>query len=207
MPANSSDPRKTRCFLALTFDSKDLAPPVDLLDRLRTGLGGRTVKWVDPANLHLTLYFFGGLNRGRLVQAKRAVEDLSGEWSPVPVAWHDLGCFPSRRRVQVIWLGLRDEGGMLSKLAERVHARLQQCGFPPPDKPFRGHLTLGRVRRGSRLAWDDVDRALGGLTAASAPFTIRSMQLFESSLRPQGPLYTPLVKAPCRGDEAPSKGD
>jgi 2'-5' RNA ligase len=180
---------------------------VELLHRLRTALGDRKVKWVDPDNLHITVYFFGGLNRGRLVQARRIVEDLSGTWDPVPFSWKDIGCFPSQRRAQVIWLGLDDPGERLAKLARKVHGRLQEAGFPPPDKPFRAHLTLGRVRRRERVDWDDVVEATGGLTPDPAPLTIRSMQLFQSILRPQGPIYSPLVKAPCRGDEAPSKGE
>jgi 2'-5' RNA ligase len=207
MTRNFPDARKARCFLALTFSREDLAPAVDLIQRLRSGLGDRKVKWVSPDNLHLTLYFFGDLNRGRLIQAKRVVESLSGAWEPVPVAWDIVGCFPSRRRVQVIWLGLRDSGESLSKLSRKAHGRLQEADFPPPDKPFRAHLTLGRVRRGEKVHWEDLEEASGGLTVDAPPFTIRSMQLFQSTLRPQGPLYTPLVKAPCHGDEAPSKGD
>jgi 2'-5' RNA ligase len=207
MDGSLSPGRQARCFLAYSISSGDLAPAVACLDRLRDALGDREVRWVDPSNLHMTVYFFGDLNRGRLIQARRVVEGLREEWDPVALRWGEPGCFPSSRRVQVIWLGVRDEEERLSDVARWVHDALRAADFPPPDKPFRAHLTLGRVRRGARVSWDAVRAALGGLTASSQPLTIRSLRLFQSVLRPQGPLYSELVHAPARGGEPYPEGE
>lgn len=200
------DRSTTRCFLALTFREADLAAAVERLDGMRGAVGGGRVKWIAPENLHLTLYFFGDLDARALARARRAVAGLGGAWDPVEVSWGDVGCFPSARRAQVIWLGLREKGGGLTGFAGWVHRRLRDAGFPEPDKPFRPHLTLGRVRRGDDVSWDEI-RVGAGLTVDGPPFIIRSMRLFQSELRPQGPLYTALVSAPSRGGDPPIKGD
>ncbi|MBU1702370.1 MAG: RNA 2',3'-cyclic phosphodiesterase [Candidatus Eisenbacteria bacterium] len=199
--------RITRCFLALTFSKEDLAYPTALSSQMMEKLGRGCVKWVAPENLHLTIYFFGGLNKGRLMQARRAIERLAGAWDAVPVSWGGLGAFPSSRKAQVIWVGLNDLENRLTPLIDDTQARLRDFGFGPPDKPFRAHLTLGRVRRGEKLDGAALEGSQGGLTPAPGPFMIRSMQLFRSILRPQGPLYTTLVEAPSRGNEPPDEGE
>jgi len=95
----------------------------------------------------------------------------------------------------------------MSKLARFARGEVRSAGFPRPDKPFRAHLTLGRVRRGYKLSWDEVLGAAGGLTLDNPPFIIRSMRLFQSELRPQGPRYTALVTAPSREGDSTLKGD
>jgi 2'-5' RNA ligase len=192
---------RVRCFLALAFQEEDLAPVRTVQAALMERVGSARVKWVEPANLHLTLYFFGSLVEEELARARAVVQELAGRWEPIPAAWGELGVFPSRGRIQVIWLGFRQGGEAMRRLAGEVHARLRRAGFPPPDKPFRPHLTLGRVRRGQRVRWEELEGGGRGLTLEGPQPIMRSMVLYQSVLRPQGPLYKPLIEAPARGGE------
>jgi 2'-5' RNA ligase len=96
----------------------------------------------------------------------------------------------------VIWLGLKDEAGRIHAFAQEIEHRLVRAGFGRADKPFRAHVTLGRVRRERRIAWE---RASDGLTTPASDFSIQGLVLMKSTLMPAGPIYTPLETAQARG--------
>jgi RNA 2',3'-cyclic 3'-phosphodiesterase len=187
----------TRAFLALGLPDGARAAAGELLRELRGRLGGGDVKWVDPGNLHVTLRFFGDLDAAGLARARELTAAWDGAFEPFPSGWTELGAFPSPRRPQVIWLGLRDEKAALAAFAREIEQRLVRAGFGRADKPFRAHVTLGRVRRDRRVAWE---RASDGLTMPAADFSIRRLVLMKSALMPAGPIYTPLETATARGE-------
>ncbi|MBM3288445.1 MAG: RNA 2',3'-cyclic phosphodiesterase [Candidatus Eisenbacteria bacterium] len=151
----------------------------------------------------MTVRFFGDLDRKQLDRARAAVRDLAGQWVAPDLSLGQVGAFPSARRPQVVWLGVEDAAGHLRALADLADRTIRIAGFGPADKPFVGHLTLARVRRGARPA--DLEELTRGLTPPSGPLTIRSITLFKSDLRPEGPIYTPLeAAAPGAG---PGRGE
>jgi 2'-5' RNA ligase len=186
----------TRAFLALSLPEEARRPVGDLLGQLAARVGASDVKWVPPANLHVTLRFFGDLDAVGLARARELARAWHAAFDPLPSGWTELGAFPSVRQPQVIWLGLRDEAGGLRAFAREVEHQLVRAGFGRADKPFRAHVTLGRVRRERRIAWA---RLSDGLTMTTADFSIRQLTLMRSTLTPAGPIYTPLERAQARG--------
>jgi len=94
-----------------------------------------------------------------------------------------------------IWAGI---GGAVRELA-LVHAALggalESLGLPRETRPFRAHLTLGRVRRETTPA--QLER-LGAAIRSLAPlapvaWTVERAVLFRSELRPSGPVYTEML--------------
>jgi len=99
---------------------------------------------------------------------------------------------------RVIWVGLRGQIGPLSELARQVEAALVPLGFKPEDRPFKPHLTVGRVRGRLRLqALQEILLAHQDFTVE--PFDASQVVLYKSELRPDGARYTPLFKAPFSG--------
>jgi 2'-5' RNA ligase len=186
-----------RSFLALTLPPQAIARAVDVLADLRGRLGPQDVKWVTPENLHITLRFFGELPPDRLESAASLVRALDGNFEPLATQWETLGAFPSTSRAQVIWMGLADPEGRLKNFAREIDARVREAGFGKADKPFRAHVTLGRVRRDRKVRWPAPGE---GLTSPGAPFSIRAVVLFKSTLTGEGPIYTPLAAATARTD-------
>jgi len=186
----------TRAFLALSLPEEARRAAGEVLRRLRENTGGSDVKWVDAANLHVTLRFFGDLDPAELTRARELTLAWAGAFDPLPTAWAELGAFPNPRRPQVIWLGLKDETGRIRAFAQEVEHRLVRAGFGRADKPFRAHVTLGRVRRERRIVWE---RTTDGLTTPAFDFSIQRLVLMKSTLMPAGPIYTPLETAPARG--------
>jgi hypothetical protein len=87
----------------------------------------------------------------------------------------------------LIWIDLI-EGRNPRRPGATGRARLIDAGFGPPDKPWRSHLTLGRVERGVRVSRD-------WHLVAAAPqrgHRVDALALMQSELRPGGPRYTAL---------------
>ncbi len=185
----------TRAFLALELPAEAARLAAGVLSARASATGGSEVKWVRPENLHITLRFFGNLDPARLEAASAFVRGLDGQFAPIATAWAGLGAFPSERRVQVIWLGLADADRRLKALAREVNQGLVRGGFGRADKPFKAHITIGRVRRGRRVSWEQVSERL---TIPDGAFSIATIALIKSTLTPQGPVYTPLATACAR---------
>ncbi|MBI5064201.1 MAG: RNA 2',3'-cyclic phosphodiesterase, partial [Desulfatitalea sp.] len=83
---------------------------------------------------------------------------------------------------------------LLAQAAARLEAELAPLGLPRQDRPFKAHLTLARIQTAvdARLLQAALE-ACGGF--APQPFMAAEMILFQSDLRPQGPIYTPLARA------------
>lgn len=185
----------TRTFMALALPAAARAEAAGVAAALRGNPGGADVRWVEPQNLHLTLRFFGDLDDGELARARTVVRELDRGFAARPTAWERLGAFPSASRVQVIWLGVRDPDRGIDRLAADVDQSLRRAGFGPADKPFKSHVTLGRVRQGRRVA---LDRMSERLTIPTTGFSIATIVLMKSTLTPHGPVYTPLETATAR---------
>jgi 2'-5' RNA ligase len=156
---------------------------------LGEGLPRGAVRWTRPEQTHLTLRFLGDTPLDRLTAVRQAMDAAAAQNRPFELRLGGVGCFPNRSRPRVIWVGLAAAGGgdsaPLLALKTALDEALAPLGWPPEDKPFRAHLTLGRVKdeRGVRgVAW-----------AADAPalsLPVTAIHLIESQLRPEGPVYT-----------------
>lgn len=182
-----------RTFVAL------LIPPAwaEYLGRISQDLAERTtgLSWVKPANLHVTLRFLGDLGDSGVSRAGDAVRRGAEGVPAVPAALGALGGFPNLARPRVVWVGLSRGVDEAIALAGAVNGALRDAGFGRPDKPFRAHLTLARVREGAR-----------GLAALSEyapppapePALLDQVVLMKSDLHPAGSRYTPLLEVRLR---------
>jgi 2'-5' RNA ligase len=178
-----------RAFIAI-----DLPPAVkDALGGVARELGGRVargaVRWVRPEQMHLTLRFLGDTPLDRLPAVQQAMNAAAGTSAPFTLQLDGVGCFPNRSRPRVVWVGLAAAGGgesaPLLALKAALDGALVPLGWPPEDRPFAAHLTLGRVK--------DERAALGIDWTAAVPLlsiSVTAIHLIESQLRPDGPVYT-----------------
>ncbi len=98
-----------------------------------------------PENFHVTLRFVGPLDT---LGQERILAAIDGSDLGKPFSYRlgPLGAFPSPRRATVAWVGLAGDGGALGALASTVDEAAASAGFGYEERPFRGHLTLSRIR-------------------------------------------------------------
>ena len=157
------------------------------------------VKWVRPENIHLTLKFLGDIERKAVADALTALAAAADGFAPVRAEVSGLFLFPSAARPRVVSTGVdAAAASSLERLARRVDEETLARGFCRADKPFKAHITLGRVKspRGMRALADAL------LTSDGAAFgedDIRELTLFMSELSREGPTYTVLGRVPLGG--------
>lgn len=161
----------------------------DALGEVTRSLSGRAphgvVRWVRPEQMHLTLRFLGDTDTGKLPAIQAAMDAVAAANAPFGMRLGEIGCFPNRNRPRVIWVGLSGEEARLLSLVAALEKELVPLGWEPEGKPFRAHLTVGRVK--------DERGAQGVTWTADVPpldVPVAAIHLIESQLRPNGPLYT-----------------
>jgi 2'-5' RNA ligase len=152
------------------------------------------VKWVEPQNLHVTLKFLGETQEALLEGIVRAMQAAAAGVEPFRLRLRGVGAFPNPRRPRVVWLGVVDGVEPLTGLAQRLEDGLAPLGVEPEGRPFRAHVTLGRVRNaapGGRLAAEI--EAMSATDVGEMMCT--EIVLMRSQLSRSGPTYTPVETA------------
>ena len=149
------------------------------------------VKWVAPDNFHVTLKFLGDVRQDRLSIVQAAIDEVAGSLAAFDLTISGTGVFPTPRRPRVIWVGVEEGREQLIALAKAVEDRLVRAGFEKDDKPFRSHITIGRVKESKPVeglveGLDEIDTSDLGVQRVGC------VTVMESVLRPGGPEYTPL---------------
>jgi 2'-5' RNA ligase len=153
--------------------------------KMAVNISDRAVRWVAPENMHLTLRFLGETAEDKLPLISQALDNITSDFQPFNLFLNELGCFPNRKRPRVIWAGISGEMKILNALQRRIEDAVQALGWQGEKRPFRGHLTIGRVKdqsQGRQLKWD--------LSLEKREIPVSAVNLIESQLRPSGPVYT-----------------
>ncbi|RMF65796.1 MAG: RNA 2',3'-cyclic phosphodiesterase [Calditrichaeota bacterium] len=147
------------------------------------------VGWTRPENIHLTLRFLGDVAQERIPAVADAMGNAAAGFSVFSVTVAGLGAFPNLKRPRVLWVGVQDPGGELTELARRLENALNEIGFERERRPFRPHLTLGRVKSPPSRAFCD---RLAQARFDPGQVRVSEIVLMKSDLRPTGAVYTPL---------------
>ncbi len=175
-----------RAFVAIEVPEEARATVEALIERLR--VVGRGVTWVRMDHMHLTLRFLGEIDHAACAQfAADLAARLQGRGA-IELRVTGVGAFPSLRRPSVLWVGAKEETGLLDVIQREAELAAQAAGIAPESKRFHPHLTLGRVKD------PEAGRRAGALLEAEPPFDagafcVEQVVLFESTLTPRGPIY------------------
>ncbi len=174
-----------RLFIALKIE-EEIQQKFDAIVSDFQTKGGK-VKWVAGKNLHLTIKFLGN-REFKLVdiissQLRLALQDTIA----IESEFSTLGGFPDLRKPKVIWADIDKNKNAVIDLAQKVESSLAEINFEKSDKPFKPHLTLGRVKSYEDL--DGLTEYLSSYNFENIPITFKSVQLIQSKLTQQGPIY------------------
>ncbi len=149
------------------------------------------VRWVNPGKIHLTLKFFGNIEESRIDPIVKSIEDPIRTTRTFHLRMRGMGAFPHLKNPRVIWMGLVDEKEVLVSFQRQLEIELEKMGFEREGRPFRPHLTLGRVNS-SRGRDELVGKIEPYKEMEFGDFEVEKVVFFKSDLRPSGPIYTPL---------------
>lgn len=187
-------PETLRTFIALPLSETMIAQLTDVQRRLRRHCPERTISWVKPESVHLTLFFLGEILPERVPPIKQALSVVARYVQPFTFTVRGLGVFPNMNRPRVVWVGMQESTGKLALLHQAVNEAVENVGFQRETRKFSPHLTLGRIRR---KATRDNAHTVGQIVAQTEVGKLGEIQaeeiiLFRSVLKSTGAEYTPL---------------
>jgi 2'-5' RNA ligase len=160
---------------------------------------GFSIRWVRREGIHLTLKFLGDIDKNAIDGIRSAMDESAKGRAGFTLQGKGIGVFPDFRRPRVVWMGLSGDTEMLSKLQGQLETHLDALGFPKERRRFKGHLTLGRAK--GRLDVEKLRKSVEKLDAFETDaFAVESVILYQSTLRPQGAIYTKLAEVHLGND-------
>jgi RNA 2',3'-cyclic 3'-phosphodiesterase len=178
-----------RAFVAFPLPESIMIRISDIQERLKSYR--LPVRWVKPENVHLTLKFLGEISLNTINGIGEVLEDTVREYAPLMFFIKGLGVFPNIRKPRVLWTGIAGDIKSLAEIQANLETNLEKKGFAKENKPFKSHLTLGRIK--SDIYPEnlfDIFRSFSDFT--SEPFEAKELVLYKSELKPSGASYTKL---------------
>jgi 2'-5' RNA ligase len=178
-----------RVFFAVELAAAARAAVADTARGLRDAPEGDGVRWVREESFHVTLRFLGDVEVTRIARLAECVRERTAALQPFPLELGGPRCFPSRRRARFLVLDV-GPADRLEELAEAVERGVVEAGFDAETRPFRAHLTLGRIRDRKFPA------VTGAVTTVGEGCLVEDAVLFQSDLHRSGSRYTPIERVP-----------
>jgi 2'-5' RNA ligase len=161
-----------------------------MISSFKALLGAENIKWVDPANIHLTLAFLGDTEEKRIKSITSMLKERCTGFNEFDFILAGTGIFKNYWGPRVIWVGIRSSEKLIM-LNNIITDGLRENGFEIEDRQFRPHLTLGRVK--SVKDTENLKKVLEKYRDTEfQKVEVKEVILFESILMQTGPIYKPL---------------
>jgi len=173
-----------RLFLAINLPNEIKAQLADLVLKLVKANKNKPIKWVGEDNFHLTLHFLGDVTEEKISEISKTLEPIVSNFPTLNFSLSNLiNAFPDLNNPKVIFLEMKElNDGKTIKLQQTIGTILRSLGFETDPRPFRLHLTLGRIKFKTILQIPNYQLPISN-------FQINSIDLMESALTPSGPIY------------------
>ncbi len=192
----------TRTFIALELDEALQRHLEGVIRQVARQLP--TLRWVDPAGIHLTLAFLGELSDEQVTEAMNATEVAARTVPPFEYHLTSPGIFGSPRQPRVVWVGIEEPSGKLRQLHRALNAELERHSFVVDTRPFSPHLTLSRVKAPLKPEEQAVLQQFLNKkrnSGAAPEYHVKQISVMKSELSREGARYTSLRDYALNGTE------
>ena len=138
-----------------------------------------------PKEVHLTLRFLGDVDAKSIKELSERMRSLE-KYKQFSVSMKGLGAFPNVRDPRIVWIGA-DLGEPFYDILSDLDRMLDACSIGYDKKPFKAHVTIGRVRAQSE-GLSDILREEKGTEMGS--FLCPEVLLMKSELTPKGAVHS-----------------
>jgi 2'-5' RNA ligase len=200
-----------RCFIAVDLPPKTvrlLGAACSSLVEAAPAWAGE--KWTRAENLHITLIFIGSVPHAAVGDVLADAARACAVHASFDLSLAGVRAVPSRGRARMLWATFQGQVAESSRLARDLGRTLERrLGLDAPDRAFVPHVTLARARD-HRVTPGEALIAAEEHIASGKPgdrtVSVRSVTLYSSTLRPDGPVYEPLgsVSLDGWGDALPT---
>ncbi len=149
MPVNSEQVKPSgqrRVFIGIPVDKAFQAQINGVLEPVRASR--RDISWVPEGNRHLTLAFLGNLPERQIEALLDSFDQTYRQEQRFNYGFTKLTHFPARSSRLIALTG--EPAGALAQLFDRTRAFLEGENAQFDRKPFRPHITLGRIKKAQK---------------------------------------------------------
>jgi len=174
-----------RVFLGIDLP-QELKSKIEKLKKQRH-LDKLPIKLVEPINSHIAVKFLDELDDNQIQQIDELIKKLTQDFKPFDVTVSNSLVFPNSKMPRVLALKIVSHG--LENAGNKIINKLGKLPFVKPEnRKYTPHITLGRIKGNLNNSEKNKIADLKFIDK----FTVDSIQLFESQLTGNGPIYTVL---------------
>ncbi|HHF0524976.1 TPA: RNA 2',3'-cyclic phosphodiesterase [Legionella anisa] len=135
-----------RVFFAIIFPKSTQVRLSRSLKTLQNTLLSDYIRWVHVEKMHITVQFLGNLPQEQLILLIEKVQSAIKNTLPIQLQFGHLEWFPTLRHPKILSLSVQPQAD-LAMLSKVIGNTLITLNVPVETRPFRGHLTMGRLIR------------------------------------------------------------
>ncbi|MEM7511108.1 MAG: RNA 2',3'-cyclic phosphodiesterase, partial [Bacteroidota bacterium] len=177
-----SEQEHKRLFIGASLPESYVSTIQDFIGELSKDAG---IRVVPKENLHITVAFFGKVQIEMIPNLMSLIQLCLKDTQPFSLEVDGWKLAPKAKDPRMIWLSLR-RNDQFTALAHQLIRSFDQI---QPTQQFRlkpiPHITIARLRH--PVLTSEINLRY---TLPSAPLAINKLILWESTLLPEGPVYT-----------------
>jgi len=154
----------------------------------------RGVRWIDAAQMHLTLVFFGDVAEKIDLALREKLNAIEFGAFFLPIT--GVGTFSAKGALKIIWIGVGKAHPHLFQIHKRVHEAALAAGLEPELRPWHPHITIARCREVAPQSLRKFLQSNAKLDAGM--IRVEAFHLYSSKLTTAGPIHTCELTVHCR---------
>jgi 2'-5' RNA ligase len=178
-----------RIFIAIKAEAGETL--FKTVSSLKSGLINEGIRWTSLDNIHITLAFLGDTEENIIKVISSKIKEGCEGSGKFELIIRGTGVFKNLSDPRIIWTGI-ETSEELTHLYNIIIDGLDKSGIKLERRPYKPHLTLGRIKylndkQALKLLMDKYQNA----EIQKVP--VNEVIIYESILKPTGPLYTPIA--------------
>ena len=172
--------------------------PKEELIKAQEQLKGIPLKasWTKPENLHITLKFLGEVDDAMVPQITKALEGSPCPQGSFIATLEECGIFPNLRTPRIAWISLSRGEKEVKHIFKHIQKSLLSFGFGKEKRPFKSHITLGRIKYVKDTS--ALIQRFEELNLEKISWQINGFILYKSILTSGGPIYEAIKEYPLQ---------
>ena len=176
-----------RTFIGIKPDEATMNFINDFQKQYKNASWAKNIRWTQPQNIHLTMRFFGDIDNSQIDFIQTALQTLLRDQPAFSVRINSPHPFPSIQKARML-AALIHKSEPLQQLAANIETIAVEAGLAPEERPFRGHLTIGRFRNPAR----HLEELLKETATTTMP--IDHVIFYRSELKATGAEYSEIAR-------------
>ncbi|MCX7745519.1 MAG: RNA 2',3'-cyclic phosphodiesterase [Clostridia bacterium] len=176
-----------RSFIGIDFSKELKSKIADIQMKLRSDADVGRWKYID--NFHLTLKFLDEISKEQTDDIHQKLEEISERTEKFELRLEELGNFPGKDKIRVVWLSVGGELERLHHLQRQIDQALELIGFEKEKRKYTPHITIAQDVR-FRSHFEEVKKRV--LLDTLPSIKVDKLYLFKSEQIGNKRVYTPV---------------